>query len=132
MAQGPISPRGTSLSQRCCVLRAEWDVPAQGQHLGCLGWVKRLVVFWKDEGFTSGAVGPPKGVRWLTFHPCFFTPAFSVLLSCCGVLSIHFAPPQRQPQLLQWVNNCYRDRLQSFGILLPPEARLLDGDFPNS
>lgn len=37
-----------------------------------------LVAFWKREGFTFGAVGPPKGVRRLTFHPCFL-PAIVML-----------------------------------------------------
>lgn len=87
-----------------------------------------LAVFWKDEGFTCGAVGPAEGLRQLAFHPCFFTLAFSLLLSCCRVSSDCFAPPQRQQKRSQWVSNCYRDHLQSFGILLPPEARLMDGD----
>lgn len=92
------------------------------------GGSKHLAVFWKDEGFTCGAVGPAEGLRRFTFHPCFFTPAFSLLLSCCRVSSDCFAPPQRQRKRSQWVSNCYRDHLQSFGILLPPEARLMDGD----
>lgn len=65
-----------------------------------------LAVFWKDEGFTSGAVDLPKGLRRLAFHACFFTPAFSFPSSCCGVSSNCFAPPQRQLQHLQWVSNC--------------------------
>lgn len=28
------------------------------------------------------------------------------------------------------LSNCYRDHLQSFGILLSPEAQLMDGDSP--
>lgn len=92
------------------------------------GGSTHLAAFRKDEKFTSRAVGPLKGVRRLTFHPCFFTPAFSLPLSRCGVSSNCFAPPQRQLWHLQWVSNCYRDHLQSFGILLPPQARLMDGD----
>lgn len=87
-----------------------------------------LTAFWKDERFIFRAVRPPKGVRRFVFHACFFTPAFSFPLLGCWVLSNCFAPPQGQPKGLQWVNNCYRDCLQSFGILLPPKAWLMDGD----
>lgn len=62
---------------------------------------KPLAVFWKDKGCASGAVGCPEEIRRLTFNPQFFTPAFSLLLLCCGVSSNHFAPSQRQPQQLQ-------------------------------
>ena len=79
-------------------------------------------------GFPSGAAGSSKGIRRFTFHPHFPTSAFSLPLLCCGVLSNRFAPPRRQPQRLQRVSNCYRDHLQSFGVLPPPDARLMDGD----
>lgn len=46
-----------------------------------------LAAFWKDEGFTSlGLLVPQKGIGRLTFHPCFFTPAFSLPLSGWGGL----------------------------------------------
>lgn len=123
MARCPISPHGTSPSQPCCVLRAGRQAPAQVNIQALWGGSNPLAAFWKDEGFTSlGLLVSQKGVGRLTFHPCFFTSAFSLLLSGWGVSSNCFAPPQRQPQRLQWVSNCYRDHLQSFGILLPPQA----------
>lgn len=107
----------------------EWEGTCQHRVNSWAVWggSNPLNAFWKDERFISRAVHPPKGVRRLTFHPCFFTSAFSFPLLGCWVPSNCFAPPQKQPKGLQWVNNCCIDHLQSFGILLPPEARLMDG-----